>query len=57
MSQRKSNQYGKARVRVLKILRGARHEGCELEADLLLRGSLEGRISGRTIHRSCPETP
>lgn len=37
-----SNQYGKSRVRVLKVLRGEKHEVCELEADVLLSGDLDG---------------
>ena len=46
MSRLKSNQYGKSRVRVLKVLRGNEHEVCELEADVLLRGDLEGSYLG-----------
>ncbi len=46
MSRLKCNQYGKALVRVLKVLRGAQHEVCELEADVLLRGDLEGSYLG-----------
>ncbi|MDA0293158.1 MAG: urate oxidase [Verrucomicrobia bacterium] len=46
MSGLKSNQYGKAMVRVMKVLRGTQHEVCELEADVLLRGDLEGSYFG-----------
>ena len=46
MSRLKCNHYGKALVRVLKVLRGAQHEVCELEADVLLRGDLEGSYLG-----------
>lgn len=42
MANLESNQYGKCRVRVLKVLRGDRHQVCELEADVLLRGDLDG---------------
>ena len=43
MAHLQSNRYGKHRVRVLKVLRAeARHEVCELEADVLLSGDLKG---------------
>lgn len=37
-----SNQYGKCRVRLLKVMKGKTHKVCELEADVLLRGDLGG---------------
>ena len=42
MSRLKSNQYGGARARSLKVRRDARHKVRELEADVLLRVGLEG---------------
>lgn len=42
MAKLQSNQYGKCRVRVLKVLKGDKQEVCELEADVLLRGDLNG---------------
>lgn len=49
MSRLESNQYGKSRVRVLKVLKnqkGGEHEVCELEADVLLSGDLDGSYLG-----------
>lgn len=45
MAKLGSNQYGKCRIRVLKVLRGEKHEVCELEADVLLSGELGGSYS------------
>ncbi|WP_411826702.1 factor-independent urate hydroxylase [Luteolibacter sp. AS25] len=42
MAKLESNQYGKCRVRVLKVMRGKKHKVCELEVDVLLRGDLDG---------------
>lgn len=43
MSKLTTNRYGKHKVRVLKVHReGERHEVCELEADVMLSGDLEG---------------
>ncbi len=41
MAKMESNQYGKCRVRVLKVMKGKKHKVCELEADVLLRGDLD----------------
>lgn len=46
MAKLESNQYGKCRVRVLKVMRGKKHKVCELEADVLLRGDLDGSYLG-----------
>ena len=46
MSRLKSNQYGGARARSLKVRRDARHKVRELKADVLLRGGLEGLYFG-----------
>ncbi len=44
MATLQSNRYGKCRVRFLKVIRheDGRHEVCEIEADVLLRGDLSG---------------
>lgn len=44
MATLESNRYGKFRVRVMKVLRHdeSHHDVCELEADVLLHGELEG---------------
>ncbi len=44
MAKLESNRYGKFRVRVMKVIRhdAERHDVCEVEADVLLRGDLGG---------------
>ncbi len=44
MATLESNRYGKFRVRVMKVIRhdDSHHDVCELEADVLLHGELEG---------------
>ncbi|HEY1120235.1 MAG TPA: urate oxidase [Haloferula sp.] len=44
MATLESNRYGKFRVRVMKVLRhdDSHHDVCELEADVLLHGELDG---------------
>ncbi len=44
MAKLESNRYGKFRVRVMKVIRhdAERHDVCELEADVLLCGDLDG---------------
>lgn len=44
MATLESNRYGKFRVRVMKVIRhdDTRHDVCELEADVLLQGELDG---------------
>ncbi len=46
MARLESNQYGKCRVRVLKVMKGKKHKVCELEADVLLTGDLDGAYLG-----------
>lgn len=48
MATLESNRYGKFRVRVMKILRHdeSHHDVCELEADVLLQGELDGSYLG-----------
>ena len=44
MATLESNRYGKFRVRVMKVIRhdDTHHDVCELEADILLQGELDG---------------